>query len=185
MAKTHKSVWLQHGYSLFAAHGFSGLKVEVLARNVGKSKSSFYHHFSDVEAFTTLLLKMHNQRAAEMAEQLEAIAGGNGIIDQVFISFRDDMLFHRQLRINRHVPEYQQCIAEVMAIIEPPFVQFLSDILDLSDSKPAVRSLFSFCVDHFLLKITATDFSSDWINQYYQDVSQLVKQLRSIPSGTF
>jgi AcrR family transcriptional regulator len=185
MARTDKSVWLKQGYSLFAAHGCSGLKVEVLAKIVGKSKSSFYHHFSDVEAFITLLLKMHVQRAAELAEQLEAAVGEIGTATELLISFSTDVLFHRQLRINRHIPEYQQCIGEVMAIIEPPFIQFLSDILDLSDSKPAVRTLFSFCIDHFLLKVTATDLSSDWINQYYQDVSQLVKQLRSIPSGPF
>lgn len=182
MARTDKSVWLQQGYSLFAAHGCSGLKVEVLARNVGKSKSSFYHHFSDVEAFVTLLLKMHTQRAAELAEQLEAAVGEIGTAAQILISFSTDILFHRQLRINRQIPEYQQCIGEVMAIIEPPFVQLLAEILNLSDSKPAVRSLFSFCIDDFLLKVTSTDLSSDWIIQYYQDVYQLVKQLRSIPS---
>lgn len=54
-----KLPWVEAGYQLFAEHGPKGLKVEVIARHVKKSKSSFYHHFSDLEVFTEELLFFH------------------------------------------------------------------------------------------------------------------------------
>lgn len=183
MAKTEKSVWLKHGYDLFAAHGHAGLKVEVLARKVGKSKSSFYHHFSDVEAFITLLLKLHVQRAYVMAEELEALVGSTNELSPLLVSFADDILFHRQLRFHRQIPEYQQCIGEVMILIEPPFVELLSDMLELSDNKAIVRLLLSFCIDHFLMRTTADLLTVECIHRYIQEVFQLLKQLRSNSTG--
>lgn len=58
MRKTQQP-WITQGYATFAAEGPAGLKVERLAKNIGKNKSSFYHHFADLEIFTTILLKVH------------------------------------------------------------------------------------------------------------------------------
>jgi AcrR family transcriptional regulator len=44
-----KQPWINHGYRTFAYEGPTGLKVERLARQVGKSKSSFYHLFADLD----------------------------------------------------------------------------------------------------------------------------------------
>ena len=43
--------WLEVGYAIFSNEGPKGLKIEVLAREVGKSKSSFYHCFADLDIF--------------------------------------------------------------------------------------------------------------------------------------
>ncbi|MEZ4687033.1 MAG: hypothetical protein R3B47_13480 [Bacteroidia bacterium] len=43
--------------------------MERLARDIGKSKSSFYHHFADLEVFTALLLNQHLEQAKVMAEK--------------------------------------------------------------------------------------------------------------------
>ncbi|MEM7514864.1 MAG: TetR/AcrR family transcriptional regulator, partial [Bacteroidota bacterium] len=51
--------WLKAGYDIFSQEGPGGLKVERLARIVGKSKSSFYHHFADLEIYTSFLLEYH------------------------------------------------------------------------------------------------------------------------------
>ena len=47
--------WIIKGYELFANKGSLGLKVEVISKAVNKSKSSFYHHFADIEVFLELL----------------------------------------------------------------------------------------------------------------------------------
>jgi AcrR family transcriptional regulator len=65
---THKNQsWLFAGYELFAEKGPEGLKIEVLAQKVGISKSSFYHHFADLELFTDFLLKYYLDQAKRMA----------------------------------------------------------------------------------------------------------------------
>ncbi|NQZ48466.1 MAG: TetR/AcrR family transcriptional regulator, partial [Erythrobacter sp.] len=60
--------WIKAGYTLFAEEGPQGLKVEVIARRVNKSKSSFYHHFADLEVFTEFLLDHHLKQSAHLAE---------------------------------------------------------------------------------------------------------------------
>ena len=61
--------WLQQGYTTFAHHGPEALKVERLARAVGKSKSSFYHHFADPEGFQESLLRHHLEKARLIAKK--------------------------------------------------------------------------------------------------------------------
>ncbi|MFZ4399682.1 MAG: TetR/AcrR family transcriptional regulator, partial [Bacteroidales bacterium] len=43
-----EEIWIIKGYETFAFFGENGLKVEQLAKSVGISKSSFYHHFADL-----------------------------------------------------------------------------------------------------------------------------------------
>ena len=52
MTNDSKEIWIKKGYEIFAISGQNGLKIEPLAKTVGKSKSSFYHHFTDLELFT-------------------------------------------------------------------------------------------------------------------------------------
>jgi AcrR family transcriptional regulator len=41
-----KMPWLEVGYTIFSNEGPKALKIEALARKVGKNKSSFYHCFA-------------------------------------------------------------------------------------------------------------------------------------------
>lgn len=183
MAKTDKSVWLQHGYDLFAESGPTGLKVEVLARNVGKSKSSFYHHFSDVEGFVTLLLKMHISRANTLAERLQQAGTQEADLVLLFVEFKADIIFQRQLRVHRHLPDFLTCFTEAQTAIESPMVTVLADALELSDSKPAVRTLFQFALENFLMRITSAHFTEAWLTAYFQEFHQLLKTARHFPLG--
>lgn len=181
MAKTDKSVWLQHGYRLFAENGPSGLKVEILARIVGKSKSSFYHYFSDLEAFVSLLLKMHVARASEMVDQIELTQKENFDYVAIALKFKEDILFHRQLRFHRHVSEYQNCYTEAHAIIEPIVVNILSSNNGLADHKTVVRQYFQFALEYFLFRATPPVIDADWINAFYVEVVNLMKAIRQLP----
>lgn len=181
MAKTDKSVWLQHGYRLFAENGPPGLKVEILARMVGKSKSSFYHYFSDLEAFVALLLKMHIQRATEMAEAIDLAQKHKSDFVSVVLNFKEDILFHRQLRFNRHLSEYFNCLTEAHSIIETPSVNILALNNGLADHKSVVRLYFQFVLENFLFRVASPSIDAEWINGFCLEVSQLLKAIRQIP----
>lgn len=62
-----KEIWIRAGYESFALFGLNGLKIEPLAKKVGKSKSSFYHYFADIEFFTEELLKYYLKQASIIA----------------------------------------------------------------------------------------------------------------------
>ena len=69
MTKDSKEIWIKKGYEIFAISGQNGLKIEPLAKTVGKSKSSFYHHFTDLELFTDYLLKHHIKQSYLIAKK--------------------------------------------------------------------------------------------------------------------
>ena len=58
-----KDIWISKGYELFALNGHGRLKIEPLAKAVGISKSSFYHHFADLDLFIGFLLKHYIEQS--------------------------------------------------------------------------------------------------------------------------
>jgi len=57
--------WLDRGLKTLAARGFSALKAEPLAREMGVSRGSFYWHFADIGAFHAAILKRWREVSAE------------------------------------------------------------------------------------------------------------------------
>jgi AcrR family transcriptional regulator len=68
--------WLDQGLKTLAAHGFTALKAEPLAKAMGVSRGSFYWHFSDIGAFHAAILKQWREVAAEqIIANLESATG--------------------------------------------------------------------------------------------------------------
>jgi AcrR family transcriptional regulator len=68
--------WLDHGLKVLATRGFSALKAEPLAKEMGVSRGSFYWHFADIAAFHAAILKHWREVAAEaIIANVEAAAG--------------------------------------------------------------------------------------------------------------
>ncbi|MCX6266046.1 MAG: TetR/AcrR family transcriptional regulator, partial [Bacteroidetes bacterium] len=96
-----KDIWIKTGYEIFAQFGVSGLKIESLARKVGISKSSFYHHFADLELFMEELLNYHIQQSYIIADKEKNAKKINPDLISILVEHKTDLLFNRQLRINR------------------------------------------------------------------------------------
>jgi AcrR family transcriptional regulator len=64
--------WLEAGQILLRGSGVSGLKLRALAGSLGISTGSFYHHFSDFDAYLVALAKYYSgeQLAASIATVL-------------------------------------------------------------------------------------------------------------------
>jgi AcrR family transcriptional regulator len=71
-----KDRWLEAGIELLAAEGPAAVRIDRLARRVGLSKGSFFHHFASAAAFKTALLGRLEAAAAEVwsasAERLQS-----------------------------------------------------------------------------------------------------------------
>ena len=61
--------WLEAGQRLLRTSGVGGLKLRALAASLGISTGSFYHHFSDFDAYLVALAKYYSgeQLAANIA----------------------------------------------------------------------------------------------------------------------
>jgi AcrR family transcriptional regulator len=64
--------WLEAGQRLLRSSGVAGLKLRALADTLGISTGSFYHHFSDFDAYLVALAKYYSgeQLAANIATVL-------------------------------------------------------------------------------------------------------------------
>ena len=57
MDNLDKKGWLDFALKQLAANGFSALKAQPLARKLGVTRGSFYHHFASIDAFNQALIQ--------------------------------------------------------------------------------------------------------------------------------
>jgi AcrR family transcriptional regulator len=57
--------WIDFALTTLARQGFGALKADVLARQLGISRGSFYWHFTDLARFHTLVIEHWKQKATE------------------------------------------------------------------------------------------------------------------------
>ncbi len=63
-------VWVEAGFAELARSGVEGVRVEVLAKNLGVTKGGFYRRFADRAALLeTMLQRWREGRAASIAQQ--------------------------------------------------------------------------------------------------------------------
>ncbi len=72
--KQNRQSWLNAGLQTLASKGAEGLRVMLIAEQMGVTKGSFYWHFKDLEDFQTALLeeweRCHTQQAIEWVESI-------------------------------------------------------------------------------------------------------------------
>jgi AcrR family transcriptional regulator len=100
---SNKEIWIKKGYEVFAVYGPKELKIERLAKDVGKSKSSFYHYFGDLELFIEALLELHLSQSQIIFEKEQQAPKLNLDIILIFVEHKLDLLFGKQLMLNQNV----------------------------------------------------------------------------------
>lgn len=70
--KLSKLAWIQAGFRALTQQGLSGVKAEILARELHVSKGSFYWHFKNIDALKVTMLEHWKEAATQ------------GIVQQVF-----------------------------------------------------------------------------------------------------
>lgn len=73
--KDARSVWLEEGLNILTAKGPASLTIENLTNATGKTKGSFYHHFSSREQYIEQLFEYHEK--ATIDEVIEDTSQGN------------------------------------------------------------------------------------------------------------
>lgn len=169
--------WLEKGYVVFAFEGPLGLKVERLAKSVGKSKSSFYHLFADIDLFTDQLLQHHLQQTIVVAEKEAQCEKLDDLID-VFVEHKVDLLFSRQLRIHRQHPDFAECFAKSNELSMPHFIPLWADIIDLKENSYLAELVLQLSMENFFLQITDETLHPDWLRNYFSDIKALIRQFK-------
>jgi AcrR family transcriptional regulator len=172
-----RTPWLEVGYSIFAYEGPKGLKIEALAREVGKSKSSFYHCFADLEIFIDELLEFHAEKSQAIFEKIKLCENVMPDVFEVLFESKEDAFFNRQLRINRHIEEYKICFQKAHKPIEDALLEFWPEAIGLVDKPHLAKMILTLTVDNFYLRLTDETFTDNGLKNYLDEIIAIAKEI--------
>jgi AcrR family transcriptional regulator len=178
MSENVKQPWIAVGYDFFSKDGLNGLKVEVLAREVGKSKSSFYHHFADMDLFVDELLRLHEERAKIIAEREKQCKNIAPELLHLLLDIKQDLFFNRQLRVNRHISTLKNCLDKVNKTFEDALLPIWATALGLSDKTYLARMILDLVLENFYLQITSETLTYEWLSNYIQEIRVMVNEMK-------
>jgi AcrR family transcriptional regulator len=175
--------WIEEGYNIISQDGINCINIESIARRINKNKSSFYHYFGDVDFFEAELLKFHIHKAGQFAELAKKCKSIKPDLLNLFIEHKTDLLFHKQLRINRDNPVYKKCFEIAFKKLDQAMIDNWADFLGLKNQKIFARTFLHLIAENFLLQITEQTFDYEWLNNYLDDVNAIFKQMSTKPKN--
>jgi AcrR family transcriptional regulator len=167
--------WIDAGYAAFALGGPDALKVEQLARQVGISKSSFYHHFADVPVFIERLLAHHLLRADVLASKAGACTSFDPAFIQHLVEHRVDLLFQRQLRMFRDNAAFQRCFQEAHERVAEQVMPRWAEALGISGQLGPAREMFQVVTDVFYQRLTNDNLSYPWMVELLKEIEAFIR----------
>lgn len=176
MLESHQ-IWITAGYQLFAVDGLAGLKIERLAKKAGISKSSFYHHFADLEGFMEQLLAYHLSQAKVLGEKERQIVHIFPDLIQTLVDHYWDLLFHRQLRIHRDKPAFCAALQQSGEAVGDGFVNLWVRELNLKMTPTQLNAVFELAMENFFLQLTPQNLNPTWLTHYFQNLRRIASQL--------
>jgi AcrR family transcriptional regulator len=173
MTADSTETWIKEGYEIFALTGQPGLKVEPLAKRVGKSKSSFYHHFADLELFMEQLLHYHLERCHIIAAKEQKAKNIDPELIHILVEHKTDLLFNRQLRINQNIKPFAVTLLQSNKIVGDAFVMIWVKDLNLQLSQKQIEGIFTLALENFYLQINADNLNHTWLSGYFANLKRI------------
>lgn len=170
-----KDIWIKTGYEIFAISGVNALKIESLAKKVGISKSSFYHHFADLEIFIQHLLDYHIQQAYIIANKENNCKKIDPELIDILVEHKIDLLFNRQLRINRERKHYFEALTKSNKIVGNNFVVVWMNDLKLNLTEKQLAGIFELALENFYLQINDQNLNYQWLSDYFKNLKKIVQ----------
>ncbi|KOY86863.1 TetR family transcriptional regulator [bacterium 336/3] len=171
----NKEIWVKTGYEVFALQGETGLKIETLAKKVGISKSSFYHHFADLEVFMEFLLKLHLHQSQILAEKERKVKCIDPELIHVLVEHKTDLLFNRQLRFHQNNKAYQKVLIEANRMIGYEFVHIWMKDAQLNLSQKQMEGLYELALENFYLQINSENIHYQWLSDFFKNLNKIAK----------
>ena len=167
--------WIEAGYQLFSKEGPAGLKVDILARTVGISRSSFYHLFGDLDIFQEKLLMYHSEMASNVAESVKLCKNIEPDFLLMMIKYQDYFFFNRQLRIHRENVTFRKGFEDAISQIQKEASAIWSDMVGLEHKPEMARNIFRIAADILFHRITRETMNYEWLLGFLKEIKLLIK----------
>ena len=171
-------LWLNEGYQIFAIEGPNGIKIERLAKRIERNKSAFYYYFATTEIFVIKLTEQHLAKCNDLATKINHTKNIEDLV-KVLYSHKTDLLFNRQLRIHRENSLFEKCFIKTNQIVGDSIMPLWSQTIGLNDNSNLSRLVLKLSVENFFLRLTENTISPNWIRDYFNEMKQLIRKLKS------
>lgn len=172
-------IWIIKGYETFALLGEKGLIIEQLAKEVGKSKSSFYHHFVDLDMFLEKILLHHLKKSAVIAEKERKAQNINPDLINILIEHQTDLLFNRQLRINSNKSNFKDTLIKSSEIIGTDFIKLWLKDSKLNLTPKQAEGIFELAMENFFLQINQANINKEWLVAYFDNLNKITRNFET------
>lgn len=174
-----KEVWITKGYETFAENGLKGINIENISKSVGKSKSSFYHHFAELDLFIDLLLERHLQQSKFLSEEIGSCKTFDNQMINILLKYKTDILFNKNLRFQNQ-EKFLRCIEKSTEIIEHNFLKIWSNYFNFKGNLAQTKVFIDLVQENFYLSITAENITSDYLKNYFFQLKNKVEKIQNV-----
>ncbi len=179
MKDQKKQEWIKEGYQVVANTGFHTINIKSIAFTLKKSKSSFYHYFGDKAIFEAELLHYHLERVEAFSQEVAKCESIRPDYLHLLLTYKTDFLFHKQLRLNRDNPTHKKCFEKAFTIYSNVAIDLWANFFGLTQNRFFVQTFLHFFSENFLLQISPENYTFSWLNNYVEELYNMLKQLKS------
>lgn len=167
--------WLTIGLDQLASVGASGLTIEALCARTGRSKGSFYHHFSDTDAFAhQLMSRWENEQTDQVLAGLEALNDPGERMTRL-----DELVLRLDLPLERAIRNWVSdngALAQFLTRVDRRRMAALEEIYKLTPGAQSVAqhlAAVNYAAFVGFLDLTARH---DWMMQEAEALSDLLRR---------
>ena len=174
-----KEQWLQQGYVDFAKQGPENLSIKHMGEAIGASRSSFYHHFAEMDLFIDELLAQHWDICQEFNEAgKEACQNLIPDLYDLLAQYPIPLSFSRQLFHNRHIPRYNFLFVKTYQASAEAFVlNLFAKHMDLQLPQRDLNHLFLTLGEAWYSRLDPKDLSAATLRKHSEDILQDLSNL--------
>ena len=174
-----KEQWLEQGYKDFALEGPDNLSINLIGREIGASRSSFYHHFAEIDIFIDELLQMHWSICQAFTEAgKESCKHLIPDLYDLLATYPIPLQFSRQLFRHRHIPRYKYLFARTYDLSSEAFIMDLfARHLDLEVPQRDLNQLFATLGEAWYSRLDPNDLSAATLRRHAEDILQDLSSL--------
>jgi len=142
MADT-KHIWFATAHAEFARKGENALKIDVLAKAVGKSRSSFYHLFGDMEEFTQQLMDYDLEITERFTDEGKSATNFFPEYAEIMIRYKDMLFFNKHIFLGRTSnKKYAETWEKIASRVDNKTEVLWMKLVNLEDLPPDEREKF-------------------------------------------
>jgi hypothetical protein len=97
----------------------------------------------------------------------------------LLVEVKQDLLFNRQLRINRNSSQFKGCFEKASREVGEAILGIWAETLSLKDNSNLARMVLNLSLENFYLQITEETMTYEWLLNYVRELQTMVTAFKN------